>query len=374
MRRLLLVLLLIALSAVVVRGQVPCDVLASQPSCDVALLPGPTRNTLDIVTIDGEATYTSAGQLRLTTVAVDSNLGFLEWVRAMFSSVDDTVDRSLIYPEGTSEEDVAEQNDLLMETSQLDAEVAGLVAAGYDADELYQGARIVEIADEHTAEGVEALSVDDVVVAVDGQPVDTASEAVDAVAGRSPGDEIVLTLADGTDVPLVATSRPDDPDRALLGILLQDEVDFPFAIDIDAGNIGGPSAGLMFALGIVDLLGPDDLTGGRTIAGTGTITVDGPGRSHRGHPPEDRRGDQPARRGRRSRRGLPRPARQLRRGADRGGVARRAADPRRHDRRRHQRTEGPGPGRGPGGGGRARALTGRACRPSRSRGPQAPLS
>ncbi len=275
MRRLLLVLLLIALSAVVVRGQVPCDVLASQPSCDVALLPGPTRNTLDIVTIDGEATYTSAGQLRLTTVAVDSNLGFLEWVRAMFSSVDDTVDRSLIYPEGTSEEDVAEQNDLLMETSQLDAEVAGLVAAGYDADELYQGARIVEIADEHTAEGVEALSVDDVVVAVDGQPVDTASEAVDAVAGRSPGDEIVLTLADGTDVPLVATSRPDDPDRALLGILLQDEVDFPFAIDIDAGNIGGPSAGLMFALGIVDLLGPDDLTGGRTIAGTGTITVEG---------------------------------------------------------------------------------------------------
>ena len=275
MRRLLLVLLLVALSAVVVRGQLPCDVLAAQPSCDVALLPGPTRNTLDIVSIDGETTYPSAGQLRLTTVAVDSDLGFLEWIQAMFSRVDDTVDRSVIYPEGVSQQDVAEQNDLLMETSQLDATVAGLVAAGYDADELYEGARIVDIADEDTAEGVEALAVDDVIVAVDDQPVQTASEAVDVVAQRSPGDEIVLTLDDGSEVTLVATSRPDDPDAALLGILLQDAVDFPFDIEIDAGNIGGPSAGLMFALGIVDLLGPDDLTGGKTIAGTGTITLDG---------------------------------------------------------------------------------------------------
>ena len=275
MRRLLLVLLLVALSAVVVRGQVPCEALPAQPTCDVVLLPGPTENTLDIVAIDGEETFPSTGQLRLTTVAVDSDLGLLEWVSAMFSSVSDTVDREAIYPEGTSEEDVAEQNDLLMATSQLDATVAGLVAAGYDADELYEGARIVQIAEEDAAEGVDQLDVDDVIVAVDGEPVTTAEEAVDIVGSRSPGDEITLALQDGTEVTLVATSRPEDPDTALLGILLQDAVDLPFDIDIDAGNIGGPSAGLMFALGIVDLLGPDDLTGGRTIAGTGTITVDG---------------------------------------------------------------------------------------------------
>lgn len=275
MRRLLLVLLLVALSAVVVRGQVPCDVLPAQPTCDVVLLPGPTENTLDIVAIDGEETFPSSGQLRLTTVAVDGDLDLLEWVSAMFSRVSDTVDREVIYPEGTSEEDVAEQNDLLMATSQLDATVAGLVAAGYDADELYQGARIVQIAEEGAAEGVDQLEVDDVIVAVDGEPVVRAEEAVAIVGTRSPGDEITLTLQDGTDVRLVATSRPDDPDAALLGVLLQDEVDLPFEITIDAGNIGGPSAGLMFALGIVDLLGPDDLTGGRTIAGTGTITVDG---------------------------------------------------------------------------------------------------
>ena len=274
MRRLLLVLLLVALAAVVVRGQVPCDVVGVQPTCDVALLPGPTEDTLGIVEIEGEQTYPSSGQLRLSTVAVDSNLGFLEWVAAMFSPVNDTVARDVLYPPGQTTEDVAEQNELLMEDSQIDATVAGLVAAGYDAEELYQGARIVQIADE-AADGVEALEVGDVVVEVDGVAVRTSEEAVAQVTEAAPGDRVVLTLADGREVALVATSHPEDPDRALLGLLLQDEVDLPFEVTIDAGNIGGPSAGLMFALGIVDLLGPDDLTGGRTIAGTGTITVDG---------------------------------------------------------------------------------------------------
>lgn len=274
MRRLLLALLLVAVAAVVVRGQVPCDVVAVQPSCDVALLPGPTENTLGIVAIDGHETFPSSGELRLTTVAVDSELGFLEWIEAMVSPVSDTVARDVLYPPGQTTEDVAEQNELLMVDSQVDATVAGLVAAGYDAEELYQGARIVQIADE-AAEGVDALEVDDVIVAVDGVAVDTSEDAVAQVGQAAPGDRVVVTLADGREVPLTAISHPEDPDRALLGLLLQDAVDLPFEVEIDAGNIGGPSAGLMFALGIVDLLGPDDLTGGKTIAGTGTITVDG---------------------------------------------------------------------------------------------------
>jgi PDZ domain-containing protein len=273
-RRLLLVLLLVAMAAVVLRGQLPCDVLAAQPSCEVALLPGPTRDTLDIVAIDGEPTFDSAGQLRLTTVAVDSELGFLEWVRALFSPSTDIVGRDVIYPPGQTEDEVAEQNDLLMETSQLDATLAGLAAAGIDVDDLFRGAAIVEIADQ-AADGVDALEAGDVIVAVDGTEIRDARAAVELVSTRSPGDEVVLTLDDGTEVPLVATSHPDDPERALLGLVLQDEVDLPFDVDIDAGNIGGPSAGLMFALGIADLLGPEDITGGQVIAGTGTITVDG---------------------------------------------------------------------------------------------------
>lgn len=274
MRRLLVVLLLVAVATVVVRGQAPCSVLATQPACDVALLPGPSANTLEMVAIDGEDTFESSGQLRLTTVAVDSDLGLLEWLQARFSSSSNVVDRETLYPPGTSDEDVAEQNELLMTASQNDATVAGLVAAGYEAEELYAGASVVEVADD-PAEGADQLSSGDVIVEIDGEPVLNATEAVEVVSRRSPGDRIVLGLEDGSEVEIVAKEHPEDPERALVGILLEDELTLPFDVQIDAGNIGGPSAGLMFALGIVDLLGPDDLTGGQTIAGTGTITVDG---------------------------------------------------------------------------------------------------
>lgn len=274
MRRVLLVLLLVAVAVPIGRGQVPCELLPVQPSCEVAVLPGPTANTLEIVKIDGEQVYDSTGQLRLTTVAVDSELGAIEWLRARLSGTSDVMDREVLFPEGSTEDDVAEQNELLMSASQTDATIAGLVAAGYEADDLYAGARIVEIT-EDSAEGTEALSPDDVVVAVDGTDVRNAREAVDAVAQHAPGDEVVLTLEGGREVVLTAAEHPEDPSRAFLGLLLEDALDLPFEVEIDAGNIGGPSAGLMFALGIVDLLGPDDLTGGATVAGTGVITPDG---------------------------------------------------------------------------------------------------
>lgn len=274
MRRLLVVLLLAAVATVVVRGQAPCSVLAVQPACDVALLPGPTADALELVGIEGTETYPSSGQLHLTTVAVDSSLGFFEWVEARFSSTSNVVDRSTLYPPGTTDEEVAEQNEMLMTASQNDATVAGLVAAGYEAEQLYAGARVVEVVDD-PAEGAEQLASGDVVVAIGGEPVLNAREAVDAVATHGPGDTVTLRLEDGNEVDVIADAHPEDPDRALLGILLEDELTLPFDVSIEAGNIGGPSAGLMFALGIVDLLGPDDLTAGQSIAGTGTITVDG---------------------------------------------------------------------------------------------------
>lgn len=274
MRRLLVVVLLVAAFGVLLRGQVPCDLLGTQPACEVAMRPGPTANTLEMVEISGERTFDSAGRLYLTTVVQDANLGLLEWLEVRFSPRDDTVPRDVVFPPGVTSEDVAEENALLMERSQTEAMVAGLVAAGFDPADLFEGARIVGIADD-PAEGADVLAAEDVIVAVDGETVTRADQAVALVGQRSPGDRIVLTLEDGRDVPLTAGVHPDDPNRALLGLLLSDAVDLPFEIAIDAGNIGGPSAGLMFALGIVDLLDPVDLTHGEVIAGTGTITVDG---------------------------------------------------------------------------------------------------
>lgn len=277
MRRLLLVLLLVAVGTVVARGQVPCDVLTAQPACYVALLPGPTEDIAELTTVAGADTYTSAGELRLTTVAVDSDLDLFEYVRDLFSQQTQTVARDVLYPEGESQEDVAARNRILMQNSQLDATIAGLAAAGYDLDGLPDGAQVLEV---QAGGAVDAGQVEegDVIVAVDGVAVGSADDAVAAVQQRQPGDEIQLTLQRaGTEmtVALTAGASPDDPDRPLLGLLLADYLELPVDVVIDAGNIGGPSAGLMFALGIVDLLGPEDLTTGKVIAGTGTIDRDG---------------------------------------------------------------------------------------------------
>lgn len=277
MRRLLLVALVLASFVALGRGQVPCDVLEAQPACDVALLPGPTANTLEIVEIDGAPVSTSAGQLRLTTVAIDPNLDLWEWVRQSFSSTVDLVDRDIIYPPDVSTDQVAERNARDMVDSQTLATVAGLLQAGYARADIFKGARIVAIADEAAA-GAEALAEDDVIDAVDGTAVISAEEVVDLVSAHAPGDEVVLTISRDDavqDVTLVARANPDDPSRALLGILLDDVLDLPVDVSIDAGNIGGPSAGLMFALGIVDMLDPMDLTNGLVVAGTGTIDFDG---------------------------------------------------------------------------------------------------
>ncbi len=277
MRRLLLVAVVLASLVALGRGQVPCDVLEAQPACDVALLPGPTANTLEIVEIDGVPVSTSAGQLRLTTVAIDPNLDLWEWVRQSFSSTVDLVDRDIIYPPDVPTEQVAERNARDMVDSQTLATVAGLLQAGYTRDEIFHGARIVAIADEAAA-GTEALAEEDVIDAVDGAAVVSADEVVALVSAHAPGDEVVLTIRRDDvvqDVTLVARENPDDPTRALLGILLDDVLELPVDVSIDAGNIGGPSAGLMFALGIVDLLDPIDLTNGLVVAGTGTIDFDG---------------------------------------------------------------------------------------------------
>ena len=94
------------------------------------------------------------------------------------------------------------------------------------------------------------------------------------------GDEITLKIVRGSDRITLKTKtagNPEDPTKPIIGVLLDNvpSVKLPLAVDIESLGIGGPSAGLMYALGIVDLLDSSDLTHGRTIAGTGAITIDG---------------------------------------------------------------------------------------------------
>ena len=269
-----LMVVVVATVALVVRGQVPCDVLAAQPACQVAVQPGPIKDTLGLITVTGaEAFPPPDGSLQLTTVAVQDDLGLTGWLTARTTPSVEVVPREQIYPPGFDRDEVAELNAAAMRDSQLVATIVALESLGYELHP--QGALVVAIqADAVTDE----LELDDVIVAVDGAPVRESTEVVDAVRARSVGDPVALLVrgADGDrTVELVLGRNPEDPEVPYIGVLLTTDLDLPIDIEVDAGAIGGPSAGMIFALSLLELLEPEDLIDGRSIAGTGTLARDG---------------------------------------------------------------------------------------------------
>ncbi|MFW5933270.1 MAG: PDZ domain-containing protein [Actinomycetota bacterium] len=271
-------ILAVAVGAVLfVRGEIPCDVVSLQPSCDVTLAPGPTEDILELVTFDGTDSYPpSDGELQLTTVAVKDELSLGDWLDGRTSDLVEVVPRETVYPEGTDEAEVAELNAAAMDDSQLVATVAALERVGYELDP--QGALVAGVAEDAVTD---ELAVDEVIVGVDGEPVEESADVVEEVGAHSPGDRLVLDVRgeddedDERQIEVTLGSSPDDPDRGYIGVFLTTDLDLPVDVDIDAGSIGGPSAGLMFALSIIELLEPDDLIDGRVVAGTGTLDHEG---------------------------------------------------------------------------------------------------
>jgi Lon-like protease len=185
----------------------------------------------------------------------------------------EAVPRERIYPSDQDRDQVTEHNAALMADSQLTATMAALSAAGYEITG--EGALVASVAEDAVTD---ALLVGDGITAVDGEPVTDNQGVVEAVQARDPGARIVLAVereGEELEVPVELGRSPEDPDRAYVGVLLTTELELPVDVAIDAGVIGGPSAGLMFALSIIDLLAPDDLTGGTVVAGTGTLDLDG---------------------------------------------------------------------------------------------------
>lgn len=276
MRRLLLLLLAIAAVAVIGRGGVSCSALAIQPRCYVALYPGPADDAFPMIDVSGATTSASRGQILLTTVAVDSDLDPVEWVTTAFSRRVDQLPREVLFPPGTAEEEVQQHNVQQMDRSQLVATAAALRQLGYAVDLAPRGALVVELTAGLPAEG--RLRPDDVIVRIDGEPVETATAAAAAISSHAPGETVRIAVrrgAETADVEIPLAADPDDPDRAVAGALLRDHVPLPVDVTIDAGAVGGPSAGLSFALVIVDLLTPDDLTGGAVVGVTGSIDLNG---------------------------------------------------------------------------------------------------
>jgi Lon-like protease len=247
----------------------------------VALSPGPTFNTLgnpqgkELIQISGHRTYPTNGNLNMVTVSytggpgVDFNI--FSALRAWLTPHDAVVPASEIFSSGQSQQQVIQQDTEAMLGSQQDATAAALcyLNIGYRTED-----PIVATVKGTPAYGV--LQPGDKITAVGGTPVGCHHDVVTMIRDRAPGAPVTLTIdREGTTKTLTLATK-DIANEPVVGIELGSAVyQFPFSVKINLSNIGGPSAGLMFALGIVDKITPDSLTGGRFIAGTGEISPTG---------------------------------------------------------------------------------------------------
>lgn len=259
-----------------------------------ALAPGPVYDVDDFVIIggteapqggliEGESAAAGEGELFFLTVSL-AEVNLFEYIGGMIDESVDLRPREVIRPTGVSQEDLRRQNIDLMVQSQQDAIYVALTKLGYDVTFTGEGARIIEITPGSAAEGV--LEAEDIITAVDGEPIQFSTEAVEQVGGRSVGETLSLDIKrpindtefETFQVEITLGPHIDDPSRGMIGVLLTNanvNIDFPVDVIIDSQNIGGPSAGMMFTLEIIDLLNDTDLTNGNRIAGTGTINIDG---------------------------------------------------------------------------------------------------
>jgi Lon-like protease len=237
----------------------------------VVLAAGPTVNTLgqkdgkDVIQVSGRATSSSAGQLRLTTVGVHPNAKLLPAVYGWFRDDEAVVPRELVYPPGKSEKEVEQDNAEDFQASQTSAETAALRELGYPVQVVVKSVDPGGPSDARLRPG-------DVITSVDGQPVETAAGLVDLIQGKPAGSRLTIGyVRGGARASFPITSAASNGGTPRIGVSIDQRQPHPFSITFNVGQIGGPSAGLMFALGIVDKLRPEDLTSGKIIAGTGTI-------------------------------------------------------------------------------------------------------
>jgi Lon-like protease len=271
----------------VVFALVGITVVALLPAPYVIEQPGPVFNTLGDVTIGGdevpmiqiplEETFPTEGELNLLTVSVRGNReqppSWFEVASAYFDSSRAVLPVDSVYPIGESVEDSNEQGRVDMANSQREAIAAALTNLGYD---FASTLTVVETIAGAPADGL--FLAGDVVLTLNGEtfPDVTGLRSEIAKNGTSTPADVVV-LRDGQELAIEITPKlgeGDEPTPAI-GIVVESSYDFPFDVEIQLESVGGPSAGMMFALGIIDKLTPDALTGGENIAGTGTISAEG---------------------------------------------------------------------------------------------------
>jgi PDZ domain-containing protein len=250
----------------------------------VALGPGSTFDTLgsvegtEVISFSGDGIPASAseaapagGQLNMTTISLNDHVPLFEalglWATGRYA----LAPREDYFPPDKTAEQVEEQNAQAFRDSQSAAEIASLRYLGYP-NVVYVGT----IPDGSPSSGI--LQPQDQIVDVDGTAVTDFASLQAVLATSTPGQVAAVTVQrDGQPVTAKVTlgANPEAGEHGFLGVQAVERPVAPFTTTISLERIGGPSAGLMFTLGIIDRLGGEDLTGGRFIAGTGTMDPDG---------------------------------------------------------------------------------------------------
>ncbi|GAB2966613.1 MAG TPA: S16 family serine protease [Actinotalea caeni] len=247
--------------------------------------PGPVIDTLgdvdgvELIHIEGTETYETSGALQLTTVTTAGGPGYPVdsggVIRGWLSPTTTVAPVELFFDPGQSQDEIDQTSAQQMISSQQNATVAALTELGYDVPaEL----TVVGTQQGSGADGV-AQDGDRIVGIVAGDEeveVVTFADLADVLAATPPGSTVDLVVdRDGERVALPVVTGDDGRGGSVLGVFLDGEFDYPVDVRIQIENVGGPSAGTMFALGIIDMLTPGEMTGGHNVAGTGTVSLGG---------------------------------------------------------------------------------------------------
>lgn len=249
--------------------------------------PGPTINTLGeyqditLISIDGAETYPDTEtQLRLTTVVAAGGPGYPvnvpQAIRGWWLPTSTVLPREAVYPPEVTQEQMDDNAQRQMSRSQHDAAIMALAELDIDVPvELF-------VAGTDPQSGAHSLlrpedRIDALTAPGHGRvDIHVYPDLSGTLAATPPGTEITLHIVRDGEARDVSFETADDGyGGSVLGVFLTPEFDMPFSIDIEVERVGGPSAGTMFALGIVDLLTPDSIAGDHTVAGTGTINLNG---------------------------------------------------------------------------------------------------
>ena len=274
-------------SALVAGSVILTVALTATPAPYVIEQPGPTFNTLGtvsvavedsdkkekvpLITIDGATTFPTEGNLNLLTVNVlgipDALPSWGDIILAWFDSSKAVVPVDAVFPPNITNDDRQKENTALMVNSQHDAIAAALTYEGY---EVVSGIEVLGFAEDSPSEG--ALQIGDVVTSINGFAPQSVQQLRDKLTAAGAGTIVTLTVVrDGKPVDVDIAPYKNDAGDVVLGIGASVAYDFPFDVTIRLDDVGGPSAGMMFALGIIDKLTPGNLNGGLNISGTGTI-------------------------------------------------------------------------------------------------------